>query len=226
MDKVHRNYVDIKVAFSSAAKNLSIGKAKKFLHIGCGPKHKNQTTRGFNTVGWNEVRLDIDKSVLPDIIGSMTDMSAIMDSSVDAIFSSHNIQQLYPFEVPVALAEFRRVLKPDGFVVIICPDLQAAAALIAADKLTEPAYTSSAGPIAPIDILYGHRLSIANGNLYMAHRCGFTQKVLNGTLQACGFTALIGIRRTYPFYELWTVASVSNRDHDAMRAIAAEHFPK
>jgi len=198
---------------------------KTFLHIGCGPKHKNQTTRGFNTFEWNEVRLDIDESVVPDIIGSMANMSAVENSSVDAIFSSHNIQQLYPFEVPVAFAEFRRVLKPDGFVVITCPDLQSVAALIAADKLMDPAYTSPAGPIVPLDILYGHRSSIANGNLHMAHRCGFTQKVLNGTLQACGLKPLISNRRTYPFYDLWTVASVSYRSHAAMRALAAEHFP-
>ena len=92
-----------------------------FLHIGCGPKRKEQTTRGFNTADWNELRLDIDASVAPDITGTMTDMSALADASVDAIFSSHNIEHLYPHEVPVALAEFKRVLKPDGFAVITCP---------------------------------------------------------------------------------------------------------
>jgi hypothetical protein len=43
----------------------------------------------------------------PDIVGTMTDMSAVADASVDALFSSHNIEHLYPHEVPVALAEFR-----------------------------------------------------------------------------------------------------------------------
>ena len=62
-----------------------------FLHIGCGPKRKGQTTRGFNTPAWNEIRLDIDASVAPDVIGTMTDLSAVADTSVDAIFSSHNI---------------------------------------------------------------------------------------------------------------------------------------
>ena len=103
-----------------------------FLHIGCGPKRKEQTTRGFNTADWNELRLDIDASVAPDITGTMTDMSALADASVDAIFSSHNIEHLYPHEVPVALAEFKRVLKPDGFAVITCPDLQSVCALVAA----------------------------------------------------------------------------------------------
>jgi hypothetical protein len=67
---------------------------KTFLHIGCGPKRKNQTTRGFNSADWHELRLDIDEGVNPDITGTMTDMSAVADASVDAIFSSHNIEHL------------------------------------------------------------------------------------------------------------------------------------
>jgi len=154
----------------------------QLLHIGCGPMRKAQTTRGFNTEAWSEIRLDIDPSVSPDVTGTMTDMSAVPSGSVDAIFSSHNIEHLYPHEVPVALTEFLRVLSDDGFAVITCPDLKSVCALVAEDKLTEPAYVSPAGPISPIDILYGHRPPMARGNLYMAHRCGFTQKVLDGDL--------------------------------------------
>jgi ubiquinone/menaquinone biosynthesis C-methylase UbiE len=198
---------------------------KTFLHVGCGPKHKDQTTRGFNSVDWTELRLDIDQSVQPDIIGTMTDMSAVPSESVDAVFSSHNIEHLYPHEVPLALAEFKRVLRPDGFVVITCPDLQSVCALVAQDKLLEPAYTAPAGPIAPLDILYGHRPPMARGNLYMAHRCGFTQKVLSGTLQACGFAGTAASRREHPFYDLWALASKTATDEATLRALAAAHFP-
>jgi len=96
----------------------------RFLHVGCGPKSKDRTTRAFNTTEWEEVRLDIDQSVKPDIIGTMTDMSSVQSASMDAIFSSHNIEHLYPHEVALALSEFKRVLKPDGFLVVTCPDLQ------------------------------------------------------------------------------------------------------
>jgi hypothetical protein len=163
---------------------------RRFLHVGCGPKTKTETTRGFNKADWSEVRFDIDPSVSPDVIGTMTDMSAVATGSVDAIFSSHNIEHLYPHEVPTALAEFCRVLKDDGFAVITCPDLQSICALVAQDKLTEPAYTAPAGPITPLDILYGHRPQLAKGNLFMAHRCGFTRRVLDGTLRASGFQTL------------------------------------
>ena len=194
------------------------------LHVGCGPKRKAQTTRSFNTDAWSEIRLDIDPSVFPDVTGTMTDMSAVRSGAVDAIFSSHNIEHLYPHEVPVALAEFLRVLSDDGFAVITCPDLRSVCALIAEDKLTEPAYVSPAGPIAPLDILYGHRPPMARGNLYMAHRCGFTQKVLQGTLQAAGFKVVATAARPAHF-DLWAMASKSARSEDEVRALAAQHFP-
>lgn len=196
---------------------------KTFLHVGCGPKHKDQTTRGFAQPDWHELRLDIDASVAPDVVGTMTDMSAVSDGSVQAVFSSHNIEHLYPHEVPVALAEFKRVISEDGFVVITCPDLKSVCALVADDKLTEPAYTSPAGPIAPIDILYGHRPPMAMGNLYMAHRCGFTQKVLTATLQVAGFSSVVSMVRPRAF-DLWALATKQPCGEELLKKMALEHF--
>lgn len=193
-----------------------------FLHVGCGPKRKEQTP--FANLGWDEIRLDIDESVAPDVIGTMTDMSAVEDGCVDAVFSSHNIEHLYPHEVPVALAEFKRVLKPDGFVLITCPDLRSVAALIAEDKLVDPAYVSPAGPIAPIDILYGHRVAMHQGNLYMAHRCGFTEKVLVGTLQAAGFSQVASQTRPQVF-DLWALATKAAWEEDVLRDMSVRLFP-
>ncbi len=196
-----------------------------FLHIGCGQNRKARTTRAFNTPQWEELRLDIDPTVAPDIVGSMTDMRAVADASVDAIYSSHNIEHLYPHEVPMALAEFRRVLKPDGFVVVTCPDLQAVAELVAQDKLTQPAYQSPAGPIAPLDILYGHRPALARGNLFMAHRTGFTLSSLMHTFNTTGFAGCAGRRQPPPAYALWVVAARQPMNEASLKQLAAEHFP-
>lgn len=198
---------------------------KTFLHVGCGPARKAQAGPGFQGEEWRELRLDIDPAVEPDIVGTMTDMSAVADSSVDAIYSSHNIEHLYPHEVSFALAEFRRVLKVDGFAVITCPDLQSVAALIAQDKLTEPAYVSPAGPIAPLYILYGLRTAMAAGNLYMAHRCGFTMRVLMGTLQAAGFQRVAGKQRTQTF-DLWALATKGTMEDSRLKEMAGIHLPE
>lgn len=199
---------------------------KKFLHTGCGSARKNRTTAAFNTPEWNEVRLDIDKGVLPDIVASMTDMSVIPTATFDALYSSHNIEHLFPHDVPVALAEFRRVLKPGGFAVITCPDLQSVCALVAQNKLTEPAYNSPSGPITPLDILYGHRASIAKGQHYMAHRCGFTKDVLTGTLKAAGFAGVAVATRPHPHYDLWAIAAVSAISEAELKELVRAHFPR
>jgi predicted SAM-dependent methyltransferase len=150
----------------------------------------------------------------------------VSSESVDAVCSSDNIEHLYPHEVPLAFAEFLRVLKPDGFFVVTCPDLKSVCALVAEDKLTEPAYTSPAGPISPLDILYGYRVSMAKGNLYMAHRCGFTQRVLDGTLRSCGFKTVATMARpNAPYFDLFALASKSARNEEDMRQMAGLHFP-
>lgn len=197
-----------------------------FLHVGCGMKRKGRTTAGFNTEEWQEYRLDIDPAVQPDIIGSMTDMAAVTDGSMDALYSSHNIEHLYPHEVPVALREFKRILAPDGFAVITCPDLQAVAELVAQDKLTTPAYSSPAGPISPLDILYGHRPALAAGNLYMAHRTGFTLKTLIEALKESGFSTMIGRRQPAPDFALWVIATKNKQPEPVLRALAAAHIPR
>lgn len=198
---------------------------RTFLHVGCGGKRQAQTTRGFAGADWRELRLDIDPAVQPDIVGTMTDMAGVAEASCDALYSSHNIEHLYAHEVPVALREFRRVLKPDGFVVITCPDLQSICEEVAADRLTEAAYQSPAGPIAPIDMLYGLRSALARGNHYMAHRCGFTAKVLGGTLRQNGFAATVVRRRPKPHYDLWALATAQALPEADLKALAAQHFP-
>jgi hypothetical protein len=195
-----------------------------FLHVGCGPLTQAHTTRGFRLADWREVRLDIDPDVKPDVVSSMTDMGAVADGAMDALYSSHNIEHLYPAEVMVALREFARVLTPDGFAVITCPDLQSVAALVADGKLLEPAYNSPMGPIAPLDILYGHRPSLAKGNLFMAHRTGFTRDVLSTVLRQCGFAGVM-VRQRARFFDLWAVATRSATTAERLRALAAEHFP-
>jgi hypothetical protein len=196
---------------------------KKFLHIGCGPQNKSHLI-GFNSNEWQETRFDIDESVNPDILGTLTDMSKVASESMDAIYSSHNIEHVYAHEVPLALTEFRRVLKPDGFVIITCPDLQSVCEAVANDKLLEPLYQSPAGPISPIDILYGHRAYMQQGNLYMAHKCGFTYSSLTLTFLQMGFQSIIGARRPQNF-DLWIAAFKSETSESKMREIAPSFFP-
>ena len=163
---------------------------KRVLHVGCGAKNPEKLHKTFRSPDWEEVRLDIDPAVKPDIVGTMTGMPTIADGSYDAVWSSHNVEHLYAHEVPVAFAEFLRVLKPGGFVLLTMPDLQAVAEHIAKGNLEEPLYQSPAGPVTPIDVVYGYRPAVARGNLFMAHRTGFTADTLRTKLEAAGFQGL------------------------------------
>jgi len=178
---------------------------RTLLHVGCGVAHPDKVPAAYFAPGqWQEVRLDIDADVAPDIEASITDMGVVGDACVDAVWSSHNIEHLFAHEVPLALAEFHRVLRPGGFVLIATPDLQQAAALIVNGRLEEPAYMSAMGPISPVDILYGYRPSIAAGNAFMGHRTGFTAASLERALLAAGFATAQVIRDGH--FALWATA--------------------
>lgn len=176
---------------------------KSFLHVGSGPKNPNKIPKPYQGQEWEEIRLDINPDVQPDIVGDIRDMLEVDSKSFDAVYSSHNLEHMYPHEVPLALAEFLRVLKPGGHALITCPDIQIIAAYIANGNLLEPVYTSPAGPISPLDILYGHRPSLERGNLFMAHHTGFTAQTLAQAMSGVGFQQIRVQRRDKPHFDLW-----------------------
>jgi hypothetical protein len=196
----------------------------RFLHVGCGRTAKADTTAGFNNDMWQEVRFDIDPDCRPDIVGTIVDMSRVPDASFEAIFSSHNIEHIYAHEVPQAIKEFARVLTDDGFVVLTCPDLQSACEAVARDKLLDPLYESPVGPIAPIDILFGHRPAIAAGQHYMSHKCGFTYSALSGLFVSGGFRSIFGGRRPKAF-DLWILAFKQPKGEAELTALARQYLP-
>jgi SAM-dependent methyltransferase len=173
------------------------------LHVGCGAPDGQSLHQRFRGPQWREVRLDLDPSVQPDVIASITDMRPIADRSVDAVWSSHNLEHLSAHEVPVALAEFLRVLKPAGLALITLPDLQQVAEFIVADKLEDVAYESPAGPITPLDCVYGLGRAIAGGHPLMAHRTGFTEKTLRKHLERAGFGR---VQISFSPFALWAEA--------------------
>lgn len=142
----------------------------------------------FTPERWSEFRLDIDPRTGPDIVGSFVDMRNIVaDGRFDALFCSHALEHLQAHEVIPALREFLRVLKPDGFALTACPDLAAVARQLLDHGAESIAYHSPVGPIRPIDMLYGHAQSIADGRPAMAHKTGFTAQRLARMALAAGF---------------------------------------
>lgn len=177
---------------------------KRVLNAGSGPYDFDRLHPVFRNPGWKEIRYDIDKRVRPDVVGSIVDLAAIGDAAFDAVWCAHNLEHLHSHEVPKALAEFRRVLKPGGFALLCTPDLEAIAELVLDGRLEDAAYQSPAGPITALDMLYGLSVSIAQGNLFMSHHTGFTTDRLGRLLVDCGFAEVL-VKRGLS-YDLWAVA--------------------
>ncbi|WP_427026422.1 class I SAM-dependent methyltransferase (plasmid) [Aureimonas ureilytica] len=173
------------------------------LNVGSGPAHPGKLHAAFHTPLWREVRLDVEPKVQPDILSSMVDMRAsVPDASFDAVWSSHNLEHLSAHEVPLALAEFARVLTPDGFALVTCPDVEEVARFILERGIEEVAYPSAAGPVTPIDMLWGHRASIEAGYGFMAHRTGFTLSSLARQVLDSGFAE---VRLSRSRFALWAL---------------------
>ena len=195
---------------------------KTLLHVGCGPEYKSDI-KGFDNDDWKEIRLDIDEDVNPDIVGTLTDMKLVETASVDAVYSAYNIDHIYAHEVPIALSEFYRVLKDDGIVFVRCPDIQSVCEAVVQDKLLDTLYVSPIGPIAAIDIMYGNRQEISEGNEFMEKKVGFTYSVLDGSFFEAGFETRYG-GRSQNAWELILVAFKKKKSEEEIKKIANPFF--
>jgi len=175
------------------------------LHVGCGAPREDNLHDRFRTPEWQELRLDIDPRVRPDIVANIADMRGVPSESVDAVWSSHNVEHVFAHEVPSVFAEFLRVLRPGGRILVTTPDLQRAAERIATGRLEDALYDSDAGPISPLDMVYGHGREISRGFPQMAHRTGYTAQTLRRRLTDAGFVD-VQIRRERADLALWAEA--------------------
>jgi hypothetical protein len=194
------------------------------LHVGCGSLAEAKLPPNFFGTDWREIRVDAHPEVHPDFIGDLTDMRAISDGLVDAVYSSQAIENLHPQEVPLALREMHRVLKLTGFALTSVPDLQEVARYIAAGKLEEPLYTLPAGPVTPLDILYGYRPSMVSGSAFKAPRTGFSSATLASALIDAGFRAAL-VQRDLVALRLTAIAFRSLPDEKRMERALAQMLP-
>jgi SAM-dependent methyltransferase len=188
---------------------------KRVLNAGSGSYAARKLHPLFAREAWQEIRIDIDPQTKPDLVCSITEMKSLFaPESFDAIWSSHTLEHLYAHEVPTALAEFNRVLKPDGFALITSPNLEAVASLILERGLDQVAYTSPAGPITPLDMLFGHSESIARGYPAMAHKTGFTCASLGRRFVDAGFP-LVLVKQDG--LNLWTLGLMPEADQASIQ---------
>lgn len=158
------------------------------LNVGCGRSPLNNQTSYFND--WREIRVDAFENDTADIISSITDLKEIETGSINAVWASHIVEHCYFHELPIVFNSIIRVLKDDGFAVITVPDLASISDKIKTGIL-DTIYDSPTGPISALDILYGSRLHIQNGEIGMQHKTGFTEKSMSQILSSLNINAMI-----------------------------------
>jgi len=89
------------------------------LHLGCGPN----VFPGYINVEGDYIANS--KGGIPEgvVIHNITEPYPLPDDSVDEILSVHVIEHIMPNDIPAMFAEWRRILKPTGFVAVEWPDL-------------------------------------------------------------------------------------------------------
>lgn len=157
---------------------------KRFLHVACGPARKaDLIIKDF--ADWEETRLDIVEDFDPDIRSDMRTLTGVPDESFDGLYCSHALEHVHAFDVVKCLQAFRRVLKSDGFVFLIVPNLLGACRAIV-EGSNAPFYDSPAGPIFAREVLFGKENWTAE-QPFMRHLTGFTPEYFRGLIVGAGF---------------------------------------
>ncbi len=87
------------------------------LNIGCGE---------YPAVGWTNLDIHRDGPA-PDLVGTIFDIP-VPDGSCEKVYCGHVLEHLPLADIPRGLDEVRRVLAPDGELLIVGPDLTRAEA--------------------------------------------------------------------------------------------------
>jgi len=196
---------------------------KVLLHVGRGSQSSAYAGPGFQSRAWREICVDSDPTGTPDLVGSIMDLSVVPSCSVDAVFFSNALEQLYIHEVPQALTEVRRVLRNTGVVVARVHDLQAVARKIADDRLFEIVASSPLGPVTPFDIFFGHRNAAKRDHLFATHHCGFTSTSIVAAFKEAGFLSVVALPRR-PHFDLQVLAIPAEIPSGLLEALVALHF--
>ena len=95
---------------------------------------------------------------------------------------------------------------------------------LAQDKLFETLYEGHDGPVTAFDVLFGHRETTADGNVFMIHKGEFTYSTLDSAFYDAGFKVRVGGRSGT--CSLYLVAFKQKKAEEEIKKIALQFLPK
>jgi predicted SAM-dependent methyltransferase len=162
---------------------LPEGDKKIVVSLGWGSAHQGTLSRHFKPEEWNEVRVDMDAAVNPDLVSSLHHIPAIPDASVQGVWIGHVLQRLSFPEASAVIVEAMRMLKDGGELLVAVPDMQLAATYLANGEGEAEVFHAPAGAITAIDMLFGFQKLIAKGETARIHKSGYTAESLGNFLR-------------------------------------------
>jgi len=158
--------------------------------------------------GWTNVDAVVSKhpkarGKVPEILADMTSIP-LPDECADELMCIHGIEHVLPWDAEAAVKEWCRLLKPDGRLVIECPDLIKCCKNVISGYKVAGKHPDQMGLWG----LYGdHTLK----DPFMMHRYSYSPESMAALLERNGFTKIQEERPQ------WHAAGASMRD---MRMVA------
>jgi len=123
--------------------------------------------------------LDIEERPEVDFVGDAADLSQFPDESIEMIYASHILEHFHyylNYELPFVLAEWHRVLQPEGKLFVSVPNLQTLCWLYCRPN------------ILPVERFQIMRMMFGGQtNEYDVHKVGFDPDILGTYLTEAGF---------------------------------------
>lgn len=131
--------------------------------------------------GWKIFNIRSGKNV--DFVGNCTDLSQFATGAAEAVYASHVIEHLgHRQELPAALSEMRRVLRPGGKLYVSVPDLEFLAGLFLRPGMPVEI------KIRVVTMIFGMQ---ANEHDY--HKFAFSLDMMAWYLARAGFTKIMRV---------------------------------
>lgn len=119
--------------------------------------------------------VDIDPSMMPDIVADITKMTSVEDNSCSEVVAGHVLEHIDWPDSFLAFSEFARILRPGGELKIAIPDMGALLRML----------LSGDSAFHVIGLIYGVGGRV---NKFEQHRYGFTIGMVIDILEALGFS--------------------------------------
>lgn len=143
-------------------------KGRKVVDLGCGEQDNSYTTDEGDVL-----RVDIRESVNPDYRCDVR-QTPFATGEFDVVFSSHTLEHFTRFEATEVVKEMARILKPDGELRLVVPNIAWAAQHIMNKEIDANV----------MNVLYGQQSYAEN-----YHYSGYTPEMLEQLLKANGFVS-------------------------------------